>query len=61
MSLNEYLRYIDYLDSLGFDKKLLDSFVSISINNKENINPVDYLDELEKTSKETSIKAFIMH
>ena len=58
VNLDEYLAYIGYLDHLGFDTHLIEAFVSIALDKQDNINPVDYLDDLNRISPESSIKTF---
>ncbi len=54
-SINEFKKYLDYLDKLGFNTKLLESFASIYKNDTPNITPLPYLDTIsflpEKTLK----------
>lgn len=45
MEINEFYEYIEYLRSIGFGNNLLKSF-SLLYTNANNINPVDYLDEI---------------
>ena len=51
LTKEEYNDYLNYLLSLGVDKKLIQSFKRI-YSNKANINPVDLLDTL--TTKQLS-------
>ena len=60
ISLEEYKRYLDYLDHLGFNTKLLESFASIYNPSIDNINPTNYLDNLIINSK-TSYNEFKKH
>jgi hypothetical protein len=46
LSISDYYNYLSYLDDLGFDDELLDIFVNL-YTEKENVNPVDYLDTLK--------------
>ena len=46
LSIGDYYNYLSYLDDLGFDDELLDIFVNL-YSEKENVNPVDYLDTLK--------------
>lgn len=56
LSLNEYKYYLDYLDKLGFDNKLLTSFASIYDENIPNISPLPYFDELNRTNDSTILQ-----
>ncbi len=47
LSFSDYYNYLSYLDDLGFDDELLDIFVNL-YTEKENVNPVDYLDKLKE-------------
>lgn len=55
---DEYYRYIDYLDKIGFDSKLLESFASVYDDNIDNISPLPYLDSLSKMSDESTLLSF---
>ena len=44
-SLEEYYDYIDYLETLGYDKNLIQAFIKI-ITNAPNENIEEYLDTL---------------
>ena len=46
LSISDYYNYLSYLDDIGFDDELLDIFVNL-YTEKENVNPVDYLDTLK--------------
>ena len=46
LSISDYYNYLSYLDDIGFDDELLDIFVNL-YSEKENVNPVDYLDTLK--------------
>lgn len=45
MKLDEFYNYLSYLDSLGINKDLLHALISI-VYNKDNDNPVNYLNSL---------------
>ena len=55
---DEYYRYLDYLDKLGFDSSLLESFASVYEDDIDNISPLPYLNSLTKISKKSSLQAF---
>ncbi len=46
LTLDQFKYYLDYLDKLGFDSNLLKSFASIYDEEKDNISPLPYLDNL---------------
>lgn len=46
LTLDEYKRYLDYLNTLGFDTNLLNAFASVFNPNISNINPTIYLDSV---------------
>ena len=46
LSISDYYNYLSYLDDICFDDELLDIFVNL-YSEKENVNPVDYLDTLK--------------
>lgn len=58
LSIDEYKRYIDYLDKLGFNGDLLNSLASVYDNTKDNISPVPYLDYIAKANSESSMLSF---
>ena len=58
--VEDYYRYLDYLDKLGFDSHLLESFASVYQNDKDNIDPLPYLDQLT-ASKKTTYEEFKRH
>lgn len=47
MSLDEFYEYLNYLESIGLDKNLIDSFNKLTLCGK-NINPVNYLHSLSE-------------
>ena len=55
---DEYNRYIDYLDKLQINSKLLESFSSIYKNDIDNISPLPYLDSLYDIDERSSLKSF---
>lgn len=61
IGLDEFKMYIDYLDKLGFDSKLLSSLVSIYDKDKDNINPLPHLHTIKKIPKNASLSSFRMH
>ena len=46
LSYNEFNEYLAYLSSLGINNNLIESF-SFLYSNTPNINPSDYLDDLD--------------
>lgn len=58
MFYKDYLDYLDYLDHLGFDTKLLESFASIYTKDKDNINPLPYIDCINEIPKTASFKEY---
>ena len=58
LNVDEYNRYIDYLDKLQYDSKLLESFSSIYKNDIDNISPLPYLDSLYNIDEKSSLKSF---
>lgn len=61
MPIKRFKKYLDYLDSIGFDSSLLASFASVYENDKDNINPLPYLDALSKISDKSSLSSFVRH
>lgn len=55
MSKEEFNNYLNYLDSIGMDRELLDVFHRL-IEKEDNINPMDYLDSI---TEEQVLKARI--
>ena len=55
---DEYYRYLDFLDKLGFDSKLLNSFASIYDDSIDNISPLEYIDSLMKMSNKSTLQNF---
>jgi hypothetical protein len=60
MDLYELKIYLDYLSLMGFDSGLLNSIASIFTKNTDNINPLPYLDSLNKVSEKSSLKTFLL-
>ena len=58
LSVNEYNRYLDYLDKLGIDSKLLESFASVYKKDIDNISPLPYLDALYDIDENASLQSF---
>ena len=58
--LDTYKQYLDYLDTLGFNTKLLEAFSSIYDLYNPNIDPTPYLDYLFVNEK-TSYQEFNRH
>ena len=58
LNIDEYYRYLDYLDKLGFDSNLLNAFASVYEEDIDNINPLPYLEGLKKISDECSLTNF---
>lgn len=48
MSIDEFYNYLEYLNSIGVDKNLLDIFNDLTTT-KDNKNPVNYLESLSET------------
>ena len=49
IDFDEYYDYIQYLYSIGINPDLIESFITL-YSNKDNINPVDYLSDIDKES-----------
>ena len=58
LNIDEYNRYIDYLDKLNINSNLLQSFASVYKNNIDNINPLPYLDSLYEIGENASLQLF---
>lgn len=48
MEIDEYINYLNYLEFVGIDKKLLDCFASI-VDFDDNMDPTNYIDSLNET------------
>lgn len=46
LSLEEYYEYLNYLESIGLNKELVDAFYCI-VSNEENKNPSSYLESID--------------
>ena len=46
LSLEEYYEYLNYLESIGLNKELVDVFYCI-VSNEENKNPSSYLESID--------------
>ncbi|MBQ2639454.1 MAG: hypothetical protein IJF92_01665 [Bacilli bacterium] len=46
LDMQEYFDYINYLEQLGFGEDLIKCFNIVYTNSKNNINPVDFLDQI---------------
>ncbi len=57
ISLQDYFWYLDYLDKLGMDTKLLESLRSVC-EDKDSINPLPYLDNIKEIPKEANYKVY---
>ena len=55
---DEYYRYLDFLDKLGFDHKLLESFASIYDDTTDNISPLPYIDAVLKMNNKSTLLNF---
>ena len=58
MPIVDFKYYLDYLDTLGFDSRLLASFASVYEPDKDNISPLPYLDTLTQISEKSSLNSF---
>ncbi len=58
IDINEFNYYLDYLDKLGLNSKLLESFASIYQNTTPNLDPLPYLDSIKTLNKDTSLHTF---
>lgn len=58
LNIDEYYRYLDYLDKLGFDGNLLNAFASVYEEDIDNISPLPYLEGLKKISNDSSLTNF---
>ena len=47
LNFDEYYDYLYYLTSIGMNKDLIDSFITL-YSYKDNINPVEYLDNIDR-------------
>ncbi len=61
IDIDEYKKYLDYLDKLGFDSNLLNSLLTIYDKDKDNISPLPYLGTIKKLTKKASLSSFRMH
>lgn len=52
VELTEFYQFLNFLSDIGVDKELIDCFMRI-ISNRQNINPVDYIETL--TPKQISL------
>ena len=59
ISLDDFFKYLDYLDKLGFNSELLNVFSYIYDDSKPNISPLPYLDYLKETNKNMTYKNFL--
>lgn len=57
-NIDEFKRYLDYLDKLDFDGKLLEAFASIYKEDTPNISPLPYLDTINNLPEKTLKKLF---
>lgn len=46
ISEEEFIEFLNYLETIGFHKELLDCLCLITVDNKDNQNPRDYLDTI---------------
>ncbi len=60
LNINDFYKYLDYLDSLGINPMLLASFASI-YKKEDNINPLPYLNTLNNMPSNTLYKDFKKH
>lgn len=58
LNIDEYYRYLDFLDKLGFDGNLLNAFASLYDEDIDNINPLPYLDGLRTISDKCALTNF---
>lgn len=58
LSVDEFKKYLDYLDGLGFNSNLLASFASVYETDKANISPLPYLNYLSRVSRKSSYESF---
>lgn len=49
LEFDDYYNYLYYLESIGMNKELIESFNTL-YDNKDNINPVDYLSNIDRES-----------
>ena len=59
INIDSYLRYIEYLDKMGFDSNLLTSLASIYNPKINNISPLPYLDSLTNISEKSNWSSFL--
>lgn len=58
LNIDEYNRYIDYLDKLNINANLLQAFASVYKNDIDNISPLPYLDSLYEIDESASLNTF---
>ena len=58
LNIDEYYRYLDYLDKCGFDDKLLEAFASVYEEDMDNINPLPYLEGLKTINDKCALTSF---
>lgn len=61
MNIDDFYEYLDYLSLLGFNSKLLTCFLRIYDKNDDNINPLPYLNYLNKYNEKASWDKFLEH
>ena len=58
LSIEEFYRYLDYLDSIEVDPNLLQAFRSLYEDDKDNISALPFLDSVYSIPSEASLKSF---
>ncbi len=61
MNIDDFYEYLDYLSLLGFNSELLTCLLRIYDKKDDNINPLPYLDYLDKFSEKASWDKFLEH
>ena len=58
LNIDEYYRYIDYLDKLNLNTNLLQAFESVYKKDIDNISALPYLDSLYEIDEKASLSSF---
>lgn len=61
ISVDDYFKYLDYLDKLGFNSDLLTCFANIYDDSIDNTTPLPYLDYLTTLNKKATWDSFLKH
>ena len=58
LGVDEYNRYIDYLDKINVDPNILSAFESVYRYDMDNLSPLEHLDALHDINEEASLQSF---